>query len=542
MKQPFSNAFLMRRNFLRVLLAIAVAALIVLPSCVQPNTQSQTSKNSTLTFSWSQDIGPLNPHLYDPSQMFAQDLIYEPLVSYDRGGEIQPALAESWEVSPDGRLITFQLREGVQFSDGTPFDAAAAKANFDQVLQNRKEHDWLGLIEAIDHVETQGDRTLQMYLKTPYYPALQELTLIRPVRFLSPKAFPDSGTTAAGIKAPIGTGAWVLADYQKDAQAVFKRNENYWGNKPAIEQMTVKIIPDGETRVLAFENNEIDLIYGNGEISLDSFQQLRDSGDYTADVSPPLNTRAIAINSNRGPTQDLKVRQAIQHSVNKDAIISGIFYDTEQRADTYFSTEVPYADVGLQPYAYDLDQAKALLDEAGWQQSAGQAIRQKDGQPLTLDLSFSGENNVDKAIAEAVQADLKAVGIDVKLLGEEEQAWGDRQANGEFNLIFNDTWGPPYEPQAMVSSMRVPSHADYAAQQGLPMKVEIDRKIGEVLLTTEEAPRQQLYRDILTTLHEQAVYLPIAYSTNIAVMHKELSGFEFMPQANQVPLSKLSKS
>ncbi|MEA5598823.1 nickel ABC transporter substrate-binding protein [Rivularia sp. UHCC 0363] len=530
----------MRKNVVRALLAVAVAALIILPSCAQP--QTQAPKSPILTFSWSQDVGPLNPHLYGPSQMFAQDLIYEPLVSYDRGGKLQPALAESWEVSPDGKLITFQLRPGVQFSDGTPFDAAAAKANFDQVLQNRKEHDWLGLIEAIDRVESQGDRTLQMYLKTPYYPALQELTLIRPVRFLSPKAFPDSGTTAEGIKAPIGTGPWVLADYKKDAQAVFKRNENYWGQKPAVEQVTVKIIPEGETRVLAFENNEIDLIYGNGEISLDSFKQLRDSDQYTADVSPPLNTRAVAINSNRGPTKDLKVRQAIQHSINKDAIIAAIFYDTEQKADTYFSAEVPYADIGLQPYAYDLNQAKTLLDEAGWTQANNQAVRQKNGQPLTLDLSFSGENNVDKAIAEAVQADLKAVGIEVKLLGEEEQSWNDRQANGEFNLIFNDTWGPPYEPQAMVSSMRVPSHADYAAQQGLPMKAEIDRKIGEVLLTTEEAPRQQLYREILTTLHEQAVYLPISYSTNIAVLHKNLAGFEFMPQANQVPLSKLSKS
>lgn len=532
----------MNKLFVQFLLAVTAAVLIVLPSCTQPSTQSESTQNTALTFSWSQDVGPLNPHLYGPSQMFAQDLVYEPLVNYERGGGIQPALAESWEVSSDGKLITFQLREGVSFSDGTKFDATAAKANFDQVLQNREEHDWLGLIEAIDRVEASEDRTLQMYLKTPYYPVLQELALIRPVRFLSPKAFPDSGTTADGIKAPIGKGAWVLADYQKDAQAVFKRNENYWGDKPTIEQVTVKIIPDGETRVLAFENNEIDLIYGNGEISLDSFKQLRDSGQYAADVSPPLNTRAIAINTGRGPTQDLKVRQAIQHSVDKDAIVSGIFYDTEQKADTYFSNEVPYADVGLQPYTFDVEQAQALLDEAGWQLPASQTVRQKDGQSLTLDLSFSGENNTDKAIAEAVQANLKTVGIEVKLLGEEEQSWYDRQANGEFSLIFNDTWGPPYEPQAMVSSMRVPSHADYAAQKALPMKVEIDQKIGKALLTTEEAPRRQLYRDILTTLHEQAVYLPISYSTNIAVMHKDIEGFEFMPQANQVPLSKLSKS
>ena len=530
----------MRRSFTYLLIAIAAAAMIVLPSCVPE--ESTDSNRAELTFSWSQDVGTLNPHLYGPSQMFAQDMIFEPLVNYGQGGELQPGLAESWEIAPDGKLITFQLRQGVTFSDGTPFNAAAAKANFDQVLQNHEEHEWLGLIEAIERVETEGDYTLQLYLRTSYYPALQELTLIRPVRFLSPSAFPDSGTTAAGIEAPIGTGPWILADYQRDSQAVFRRNETYWGERPAIEQITVKVIPDGETRVLAFETGELDLIYGSGEISLDSFQQLRDSEQFMTAVSPPLNTRAIAVNSARGATQEQQVRQAIQHSVNKDAIISAIFYGTEQRADTYFSTEVPYADVGLQPYAYDLEQARALLEEAGWLLPAGQDIRQKDGQPLMLELSFNGANNADRAIAEAIQADLRTVGIDLRLLGEEEQSWLDRQTSGDFNLIFNDTWGPPYEPQAMISSMRVPSHADYEAQSGLPMKAEIDRKIGEVLLSTNEEARQQLYREILTTLHEQAVYLPISYSTNIAVLHKNLSGFEFMPQANQVPLSKLSKA
>ncbi|MBD2090199.1 nickel ABC transporter, nickel/metallophore periplasmic binding protein [Microcoleus sp. FACHB-1515] len=526
------------KNLFRALLGFTAALLIVLPSCAQPQDETQTSKQ--IVFSWAQDVGPLNPHLYGPSQMFAQDLIYEPLVNYGRGGEILPGLAERWEVSADGKLLTFQLRQGVQFSDGTPFNAAAAKANFEQILSNREEHKWLGLVEEMDQVEAEGENTLKISLKQPYYPALQELTLIRPVRFLSPKAFPDSGTTADGIKAPIGTGPWVLADYNKDSLAVFKRNENYWGDKPKVEQVTVKIIPDGETRALAFENQEIDLIYGSGLISLDTFKRLQESGEYEAGVSQPLYTRAIAINSGRGATQDLQVRQAIQHAFNKDAVIEAVLYNTEPRADTYFSNEVPYANIGLQPYAYDVERAKTLLDQAGWRQQ-GQGIRQKDRQPLTLELAFSATNDVDKAVAEALQADFKTVGIDLKLLGEEEQAWLDRQTSGEFDLIFNDTWGPPYEPQAMMSSMRSPSHADYAAQSGLSMKAEIDRKIGEVLVSTNETTRQQLYRDILTTLHEQAVYLPISYSTNLAVYQKNLSGFEFMPQANQVPLTKLSK-
>ncbi|WP_416671326.1 nickel ABC transporter substrate-binding protein [Egbenema bharatensis] len=522
----------------KVLFPLAIGALVVFPGCGRSPTANNQSES--ITFSWSNDVGPLNPHLYSPSQMFAQDMVFEPLVSYGRGGEILPALAESWEVSPDGRVITFQLRQGVQFSDGEPFNAEAAKLNFDQILANEGRHDWLELIQQIDRVEAEGDYTLRMHLNNPYYPALQELTLIRPVRFLSPAAFPDSGTTADGIKAPIGTGPWVLTEYRRDEIAAFQRNENYWGELPDVEQMTVRIIPDGETRVVAFESGELDLIYGDGLISLDAFQQLQES--YQAEVSHPLRTRAIAIHSGRGPTQELAVRQAIQHSFNKDAVIEAIFYNTERRADTYFSDEVPYADIGLEPYEYDVEQANALLEEAGWTLPAGGNVREKDGQPLVLELSFDALNNVDKAIAEALQADLRRVGIDLRLLGEEEQSWLDRQTNGEFHLIFNDTWGPPYEPHAMVSSMRKPSHADFEAQSGLPMKAEIDQNISDVLVSTDETTRQQLYQEILTTLHEQAVYLPISYSTKLAVLHDGIGGFEFMPQGNQVPASKLTKS
>ncbi|OKH24677.1 nickel ABC transporter substrate-binding protein [Chroogloeocystis siderophila] len=523
----------------KVLLPLAIAASVVLPSCTRP--QAETNQQENLVFSWSQDIGPLNPHLYGPSQMFAQDMVFESLVNYGRGGEILPALAESWEVSPDGRVMTFQLRQGVKFSDGEAFNATAAKLNFDQILANAQAHDWLELIQQIDRVEAEDEYTLRIYLKNAYYPALQELTLIRPVRFLSPAAFPESGTTADGIKQPIGTGPWVLTQYSRDNVAVFRRNDNYWGELPAIEQVTVRVIPDGETRVVAFESGELDLIYGNGVISLDAFERLQKSGRYQAEVSQPLSTRAIAIHSGRGPTQELAVRQAIQHSFNKDAVIQAIFYNTERRADTYFSDEVPYADINLEPYAYDVERANALLDEAGWTLPSGGSIRQKNGQSLTLELSFDALNNIDRAIAEALQADLRQVGIDLRLQGEERQAWLDRQTNGEFHLIFNNTWGPPYEPHAMVSSMRKPSHADYEAQSGLPMKAEIDQKIAEVLVSTDSATRQQLYGNILTTLHEQAVYLPISYSTNLAVLQENIGGFEFMPQENQVPLNRLTK-
>ncbi len=173
------------------------------------------------------------------------------------------------------------------------------------------------------------------------------------------------------------------------------------------------------------------------------------------------------------------------------------------------------------------------MDQAGWELSEGETFREKDGETLELELAFSATDNMQKAIAETLQGDLRQVGISVKLLGEENQSYQQRQKDGNFHLIFNNTWGAPYEPHTFVSSMRVPAHADYQAQSGLPMKEKIDQIIGEVLLSSDEAARQEKYDYILSTLHEQAVYLPISHITNIAVYHDNVSGVEF-PHMNYV--------
>ncbi|MEW5954440.1 MAG: nickel ABC transporter substrate-binding protein [Bacillota bacterium] len=522
---------LKKSSFVSILIVLA----IIISGCGGASNNVQPSEK-VLNISWAQDVGNLNPHLYSPSQMFAQDFVYESLVEYGEGGVIKPHLAESWTISPDGKVYTFKLQQGVKFSDGSEFNAAIAKKNFDAVLANRDGHKWLELINQIEGVEAVDENTIEITFKNPYYPALQELSLIRPLRFLGEAGFPDDGKTSESIKAPIGTGPWALSEYKQNEYAVFVKNQYYWGAKPKIDKVVVKIIPDEETRAIAFEKQEIDLIFGSGLISLDSFRQFRDSGKYQTMISNPLNTNALALNSNRGSTGEQAVRIALQHGVNKQSLIDNILYGTEVKADTLFSPQFPYCDLGLQPYAYDVEKAKDILESAGWVLKTGQEFREKNGQLLELELCFDSADNVQKAFAEALQGEYKKIGVKLKLVGEERQSYLQRQKDGNFHLIFGDTWGAPYDPHSLVSSMRTPSHADYQAQAGLPMKAEIDEKITEVLLSTDEQVRQELYRYILGTLHEQAVYLPLSYGTNIAVAHKNITGVSFDPQKNRIPL------
>lgn len=526
---------------LMLLVAMMTAVGCVSSSDGQPRGKSTESKaeEGLLTMSWNKDIGPLNPHLYAPNEWFAQAMVYESLVNYGENGKIEPSLAKSWEISEDGKTYTFHLRQGVLFSDGTALTANQVKRNFDAVLQNAKRHDWLELIAEMKQVEVVDEHTIKIEFNNPYYPVLQELSLIRPLRILGDAGFPEDGSTAEQIKAPIGTGPWVLKAYKKDEYALFVPNEHYWGTKPKLKQVKVKVIPDAQARVMALQKGDIDLIFGSGQLSPDSFKSLQDSGNYQTAISSSVSTRVLAIHSNKGATADLRVRQALEHALNKQLLIDHVFYGIERKADTLFAPELPYSNVALPPYDYDMEKAKQLLDDAGWKTEAGQAFRMKDGESLRLQLAYNSEEHVQKAVAEFMQGEMRKLGIEIELIGEEYQTHVQRQKEGSFNLIFSETWGVPYDPHSVVASMREPSHADYQAQSGLAMKPEIDQWITEALISTSEARRAELYKQLLTTLHEQAVYLPISFTTHTAVYHDRVSKVEFLPMQYEIPFHSI---
>lgn len=493
-----------------------------------------------ITTAWPVNVGPLNPHLYTPNQMFAQSMVYEPLVKYQADGSVKPWLAKSWTHSDDGKIWTFTLRDDVTFSNGEPFDAQAAAENFRVVLDNRQRHAWLELVNQIVDVKALNKTELQITLKSAYYPFLQELALPRPFRFIAPSQFKDN-ETLRGIKAPVGTGPWVLKESKLNQYDVFVRNENYWGEKPAINKITIKVIPDPTTRAVAFETGDIDLLYGNeGLLPLDTFERFSHSPAWRTQLSQPIETIMLALNSAKAPTNELAVREALNHAVNKKSLIDNVLYGTQQVADTLFAPTVPYADLNLKPRQYDPQQAKALLEKAGWTLPAGKDIREKNGQPLRIELSFIGTDALSKSMAEVIQADMRQIGVDVALIGEEESSIYARQRDGRFGMIFNRTWGAPYDPHAFLSSMRVPSHADFQAQQGLADKPLIDKEIGEVLETTDETKREALYRDILTRLHSDAVYLPISYVSMMVVAKPELGKIPYAPIASDIPFEQIT--
>ena len=486
-----------------------------------------------LVFVNYRDIRDLNPHLY-AGEMYAQEMLYETLVNITADG-YEGCLAESWDISDDGKTYTFHIRDGVKFSDGEVCDANAIKANFDAIIENKDRHTWLEMMNLLVGVSAPDDKTFVIELSEPYYPLLTELGVTRPFAMISPKAMKD-GSTKDGVNAYIGTGPYVLTDFVTDEYAVFEANENYWGEQPKIKKITVKVIPDNQTRILALEKGEIDMIFGKNMIDADAINQYTGNDKFTVSLSDPTSTRQIVLNTTRDVLADKEVRQALQHATNKQAISDGIFYGLEQPADTLFAKTVPYCDIDLEPYAYDVELAQSMLDEAGWVVGADK-IREKDGQKLNIDLLYNSDSVTEKAIAEYLQREYQKIGISLNIHGEEEQSYRDNMKAGNFDMVFNICWGTPYDPQSSLAAMRAPVYGDYAAQLGLEDKADIDQAITDILVSTDETKRQELYTFVLTRLHEDAVYIPLTYECNKAIYRSDLQGFHFTQTQYEVPFA-----
>ena len=522
----------MKRRIFSVLLSSALL-LTALAGCGQggeaapsgssSDADSETGTRDELIFVNYRDIRDLNPHLY-AGEMYAQSILYDTLVSNTEDGYVG-CLAEDWTISDDGRIYTFNIRDGVTFSDGTPCDANAILANFNAILENRERHTWLEMMNLLVGVSAPDEDTFVIEMSEPYYPMLTELACIRPFAMISPNCMID-GSTMNGVNGYIGTGPYVLTDFVTDEYAVFERNEHYWGEAPAIQKITVKVIPDNQTRIMALENEEIDLIFGKNMLDADAISQYVDSDRFTVSLSDPTSTRHIVLNTTHDILGDTAVRKALQHATNRQAISEGIFYGLEPAADTLYSPTVPYCDVDLEPYAYDTEEAARLLDEAGWVMGSDGG-RSKNGQKLELDLLYNSDSVTEKTISEYLQSEYLKLGISLNIHGEEEQSYRDNMKAGNFDMVFNICWGMPYDPQSSLAAMRAPVYGDYAAQQGLEDKAEIDQAITDILTSTDEAERQELYTFVLTRLHEDAVYIPLTFETNKALYTSDLKGVHF---------------
>ncbi|GBG09197.1 nickel ABC transporter, nickel/metallophore periplasmic binding protein [Paenibacillus agaridevorans] len=535
----------MGRNKIVVLLAF-VLAIAMLAGCSgnkgNGGSAGTEAEVRELVYATAKDINDMNPHLY-PGSMPAQGIIYESLVENTPEG-IKPLLAESWDISEDGKSYTFHLRKDVKFHDGEPFNAEAVKQNIDAVQRNGSKHAWIKLSTKLAEVSAVDEFTVKLTLTETYYPTLLELSMTRPYVFISPKDFLN-GETKDGVTGYHGTGPYRLEEHVTEQYASFEANEDYWGGAPAVKKLTAKVLPAGETTLLALQKGEVNFVFtddrGTDSIDVDAMQRLADTGDYRIVRSEPMNTKMIVANSSQtaSPVSEKAVREAIWQSIDRETISRTIFGGTETPADALFSSNVNYADVGLEKREYDPEAAAKLLEEAGWTTASGAEIRSKDGRQLTMKLYYDVNSSSQKTQAELLQSEVLKIGMKLDLVGEESSAIAGRRSSGDYDLLFNQTWGLAYDPQSTITAF-ASDNAYLHTTSGIPRAEELYAKIEQVMVSTDEETRKGLYKDILTIVHEEAVFIPLTNGSVTIVAPSDLVGISFKQTQFELPFERMS--
>jgi peptide/nickel transport system substrate-binding protein len=398
----------------RVLRAASVAAILL---AAVPDLAKAQEYGGTLVFGNAADPGALDPGFsYANTGFTVFDTIYNGLVEKDKAVEadsppIVNALAESWEVSEDGLIYTFHLREGVKFHDGTPFNAEAVAFNVRRLIDKDFEYYYdiaagnaASQMQFVDGFKVVDDNTFQYILKQPFGGFIDGLASHTFFYIVSPDAIKQYGVDGLS-KQPAGTGPFKLVEYVRGQSLVLERNEDYWEKRPYLDRLIFRVIPDATARVAALLNGEIDVSL---EIPPDSIATLEANPNIEVYLRGKPHNFSLLPNMREKPFSDPRVRQALSLAIDRSAIAEGILMGSAEPATQFYGIGNPGFDPSVSTVQdpYDPEKARSLLAEAGY----------PDGftTKMLCVPSGSGVPATDQ-IMEYIQSNLADVGINVEL-------------------------------------------------------------------------------------------------------------------------------
>ena len=506
----------------------AVQALAMLAGVTALPGTVFASGHSVLRIAIGAEIGNLDL-LQNVSPLHTYSLVFESLIRYGHNGNLEPALAESWTVSEDGMTLSFNLREGVSFTDGTPFDSEAAKWNLDRWM-GKPDFSWIGVSDAMDSIVTTGSHSLDIQLKREVPVALLELTIVRPVRFLSPNAADADGMQAA----PIGTGPWVIVENSNEGTTL-ERNENYWGGKPALERIELKVVPDELSRSNGLRAGDLDIIGGEwvAPLSPRRARALDQSEGTHAATAPGTAAVLMTFSPKSEILDDRAVREAVSLSVDRNSIVQLIYEGFADPTANVFPASIPEGGREQPVTPRDVDSARRTLADAGWE-AEGDGWT-KDGKALSIELMVSEEALPgSRRLAELIHGQLTETGMDVSISSVDSATIHDRRQEFTYDLTFMGTYGAPYDPHGTIANLLL-SSVDSGPDGKIYMHPDLD-PIIEAGLAAPGADREAGMQEIYDWLSENVAVVPLVVPQRLWAHNDRVGNFSIPPTAYDMPV------
>ena len=451
--------------------------------------------------------------------------LYDGLVRYADGKlEVEPALATDWEISDDGTVYTFNLRRGVKFHDGTPFNAEAVKFNFDRMLDEDHPYNDTGpfplsfFFSSIQRTEVVDEYTVRMHLDAPYAPLLSNLAYPTGL-IVSPAAVREHGENYG--RNPSGTGPYIFRRWEANRQVAVERNPDYWDGAPDLKGVVFRPITDANARVNEMRSGGIDLMV---EVPPNEIGRFRGNDDYEVYEQAGPHVWFLILNLREAPFDDKRVRQAANYAIDKQALVEDVLQGTAEVAAGPTPRAFSWAyNEDLEPYPHDPDKARELLAEAGY----------GDGVDVTFYVTEGGSGMLDPVpMGTAIQADLAEVGIDAEIetyewntfLGRVNPGLEGKADMAEMAWMTND---PDTLPFLALRSEAFPDNGGF--NSGYYANPEVDQLLEQARRSTDQDERARLYREMQEIVHEDAPWVFVASWRQNAVSTANVRNFRLQP-------------
>mgnify|MGYP000341051179 FL=1 len=453
------------------------------------------------------------------------DRLVDVEVGTDGNSKIVPSLAESWDISDDGLEYTFHLRQGVKFHNGNDFTAEDVAYTFHRMLtveggvntefiDQIKGADELlaGETDTLEGVEVVDDYTIKVTLKEPFAGFLASIS--------SPgvSIYDSEATEAAGDQfgmdpaVTVGTGPFEFSSWSFNNQLVLTRNEDYWKGASGLPGVVIKIIPDTETQSMMFESGELDIL--DLDYAADSADRFTETYPDQIVQGPRVGIVYFTMNFNKEPFQDVRVRKAVQMSIDRQAILDALYGGRGQVEQGIF----PHGLIGFNPdqeeIKYDPEAAKALLAEAGY----------ADGFDMEIAADSSASDTMTMAL-EIVSDQLAEVGIRAEIKNYDESTWLETRKSGELGS-FMSTWSADYnDPDNFIYTFFGNEEKTRIRSINYP-DTEVMERVAKARTIVNEDERLAEYKALEEKLiHEDAAWVPMFSRLHLFAVSKRVQGF-----------------
>ena len=448
----------------------------------------------------------------------AVSYLFDGLTRFTPDARVVPALAERWEVSPDGRTYTFHLRQGVRFHDGQPLVAAHVVASWQRALdpKSRGGRGWplepidgaaafqAGRARSLAGARAPDDSTLVVTLAEPLA-AFPKLLAMPVASVVPPNAGADFG------QKPVGTGPWKFVEWRHDDYLKFARNAAYWGEKPGADTLVARVIPEPSTKVAEFENGTVDVLaVPEGETR--NWEQT-DERPARLLSAPALRLYYVAINTTRGPLADVRVRQALNHAVDTKTILDRLIAGRGRLAAGTLPALLDSAGAARAPYAYDPAKARQLLAAAG------------HAADLSLQI-WVGQDPTFARVAQSVQGYLQAVGVKATIVQRDAPSVREAARNGQADLFVKDWFADYPDADAFLYPLLHSASRGVGGNLSFYSNKAVDSLVVAARRTADDAERARLSRAADSTAFADAPLIYLFHYNQLYAVQPWIRGFQ----------------